>query len=265
MIHVAVLLKPYLDMVLVGTKRVECRLTQQPLAPFEAIEPGERIYFKQSGGPYRGTAIAGEVMFEGKLTPSRVQQLSKHYNHLICGEPEFWRRKKDSRFASLIWLEQVEPTAIGPALPPSRGLAWRSIKPPEAPLTKSRPDPMKQNQSAPDLSFSVELTAGNLRNNSVYVTSIRSHFPRASLGGRNRAQAGTMFTLMLDGGERVETDIVSDRNLFRTRAWGSWFKQMQARPGDRVVFTPLAAGVYFVGLARMRAGVEMEYDAAADR
>lgn len=251
MIHVAVLLKPYLDLVLAGTKRVECRLTQQPIAPFEAIEPGERIYLKQSGGPYRASAVAGEVLFEANLSPARVRQLYKHYNEYICGEIEFWRRKKSARFATLVWLEQVEPAEVGPALAPSRGLAWRTI---EAPPIASR----RRKPASPALSFGIELTAGNLRNNSLYVTGIRKHFPRRSFGGRNRKEAGTPFTLMLDGGPAVQTDIVADRNLFRTRAWGAWFKSMNARPGDRVVFTPLGDGAYFVGLARSRKLVELE-------
>lgn len=262
MIHVAVLLKPYLDMVLAGTKRVECRLTQQPLAPFECIEPGERIYFKQSGGPYRATAIAGEVLFEANLTPTRVRQLYKHYNHLVCGELEFWRRKKYAKFLSLVWLEQVETTDTGPALPPSRGLAWRTIEPP---IAESPERPAKSVIAPPALSFGVELTEGNLRNSSLYVTGIRPHFPRSSFGGRNRKEAGRPFTLMLDGGVVVETDIVADRNLFRTRAWGAWFKSMGAKAGDRVVFTPVRDGVYFVGLVRARKAPALEYDGANRR
>jgi len=260
MIHIAVLLKPYVDMVLAGTKRVECRLTQQALAPFDSIESGERIYLKQSGGPYRGTAVAGEVLFEADLTPTRIRQLYKHYNHLICGDVAYWKRKKHSRYMTLVWLEQVAPTSTGPALPPSRGLAWRTIEPPPPPESSRR-----RVARAPALSFAVTLTAGNLRNNSLYVTGIRSHFPRASFGGRNRKDAGRPFTLMLDGGSTVETDIVKDRNLFRSRAWGKWFATMNARPGDEVVFTPVANNAYFVGLARARRQAEMEYDGASRR
>lgn len=249
MIHVAILLKPYADLVLAGTKRVECRLTQQPLAPFECIEPGERIYIKQSGGPYRATAIAGEVICEADLTPTRIRQLYKHYNDLICGELAFWKMKKQAKFATLIWLEQVEPTSTGPALAPSRGLAWRTIQPPPPETAPAR---RSTKHGAPAPSFAVQLTAGNLRNNSVYVTGIRSHFPRASVGGRNKKESGRPFTLMLDGGPTVATDIVGERNLFRTRAWGAWFRAMNAKPGDEVVFTPVASDAYFVGIARAR-------------
>ena len=42
MIHVAIMMKRYLDLVLDGTKTVECRLTRQARAPYEAIEPGEK-------------------------------------------------------------------------------------------------------------------------------------------------------------------------------------------------------------------------------
>jgi hypothetical protein len=72
LIHIAVLIQPYLDFILQGKKTVESRLTMQARDPFDNIEKGERIYFKQSSGPYRATAIADQVLFEDNLTPRRI-------------------------------------------------------------------------------------------------------------------------------------------------------------------------------------------------
>ena len=102
MIHVAVLLKPYLDLVLSGRKTIECRLTREARDPFERIEAGERIYFKHSSGPYGATALVDHAMFEAGLTPKRTREIRRDYNHEICGEPAYWDAKRNSVFCSLI-------------------------------------------------------------------------------------------------------------------------------------------------------------------
>jgi ASC-1-like (ASCH) protein len=240
MIHIAVLMKPYLDLVLSGDKTVECRLTRQSIPPHESIERGERIYFKQSAGPYRATAIAEQVLFAGDLTPRRIAQLRRDYNELIRGDAGFWRMKRDSRFGTLIWLRDVEPTDNGPAIPPLQGRAWAML--PEETAWRRR--------DVVDGSFHIEITPGNLRHNSLYVTKVRDRFPAWSIGGRSKQEAAPPITLVLHEGPTVETDIVGPRNLLRARVWGEWFRRHGAVAGDHVVFTPVDERTYFVGLAR---------------
>src|SRR5688572_27369686 len=105
MIHIAVLLKPYLDLILRGRKTIESRLTHQARDPYERIEPGECIYFKISAGPYGATATAEHVIFEDNLTPKRISEIRRDYNDRICGDAAFWNWKRTSRFATLIWLK----------------------------------------------------------------------------------------------------------------------------------------------------------------
>ena len=240
MLHVAVLLKPYLDAVLDGRKTVECRLTIQPRVPYDAIEPGERIYFKQSAGPYRATARAEHIIFENDLTPKRVAQLQRDYNDLVCGEPRFWNAKRNSRFATFIWLKDVQPIATGPALRPLQGVAWVRLD--EAPAWKT---PKPSNDS-----FQTELTLGNLRNNSINVRKIVDCFPKHSIGGPTKLEAADPLTLILHDGPTIETDIVGCKGILRYRIWGTWFKKHGAKPGDRIVFTPIDETTYFVAIAR---------------
>lgn len=242
MIHIAVLLKPYLDLVLTGEKTVECRLTQQALAPFELIEPGDRIYFKQSSGPYRATAITDEALFERDLTPRRVEEIKRDYNEFIRGEEEFWRIKRNSRYLTLIWLREVQPISVGPEIPPLQGRAWTSL--PDDPAWRRE---WRQDESE---SFTVEITEGNLRNNTVYVTHVMDRFPKWAFGGRSRNDAARPLSLLLHDGPTLETDIVHQRKLIRSRSWGPWFQRHGVCPGDRIVFTPLDEGTYFVGLVR---------------
>jgi ASC-1-like (ASCH) protein len=240
MIHVAVLMKPYLERVLRGEKTVECRLTRQARAPFESIEHGERIYFKQSSGPYRAVATAAHVMFEYNLTPQRVQQLRADYDDAILGDDAFWDAKADSRFATLIWLEHVQPVSEGPAIRPLQGLAWVSLE----------EEPAWRREHGGGDSFIIEITPGNLRHGTLYVTHVLDRFPDSARGGATKHEAADPVTLMLHDGPTVQTDIVQTRKLLRTRIWRSWFDEHGARPGDRVVFTPVDEKTYFVGLSR---------------
>ena len=251
MIHVAVLLRPYIDLIAAGRKTVECRLTKQARAPFDQIESGDRIYFKQSSGPYVLTAITDHVLFERDLTPKRVLELKRNYNDQICGHDDFWQLKRDAKFITLVWLRDVEPIKTGPGLQPLQGAAWAILPEPDARTSSAdddNEDATAEPPSPPPLSFSVEITKGNIRNRSLYVTDVIDHFPKWAFGGRNKRLAAKPITLMLRKGPTFQTDIVKDRNLFRSRKhWGPWYDTMNAKPGDHVVFTPLDEATYFVG------------------
>jgi len=248
MIHVAVLLPQYLDMILAGTKTVECRLTKQARDPFERIEPGERIYFKQSAGEFAATAIADHVMFESDLTPKRVKELKRDYNDLIGGEDRFWNWKRDSNYVTLIWLRDVQPIDNGPLIRPLQGVAWLCLEEDLAWRRVSPPARNGQVDMAQRESFFIEITAGNLKNNSLYVTGVLDHFPAWTIGGANKSEAARPITLMLHDGPTVKTDIVGPRKLLRTRAWGPWFRKHRAKARDRVVFTPVEKDRFLVGL-----------------
>ena len=244
MIHIAILAKQYIRLIESGAKTVECRLTKQARPPFDAVEHGDRIYFKQSAGPYRLTAVVDHVLFEGALTPQRIKALKRDYNDFIHGSSEYWQERLAARYGTLIWFRDVEPIKTGPAIPPQRGLAWITIADPKARLTGAQAD----DHQPPGLSFSIEITGGNIRNNSLYVSQVIDQFPRWCIGGRTRRDAARPIVLLLRNGPRVETDIVGPRKLFRKRIWGDWYQAVGAKPGDRVVFTPVDESTYFVGL-----------------
>ena len=108
-IHLAILKKPYLDLILDGRKTVECRLTRIACAPYRRIHPGETVLLKQSAGPVRGRARVAAVHYFESLTPPDVRKIQRKYNHKILADEDYWHAKKDSRFGSLIELEAVTP------------------------------------------------------------------------------------------------------------------------------------------------------------
>lgn len=264
MIHVAVLLRPYVELILAGEKSVECRLTRTAKAPYNGVELGDRIYFKESSGPWRLTAIIEQVLFEEGLTPKRIREIRRDYNDVIRGEAEFWKSKRDARYLTLIWLREVEriDPGAGPGVRPLQGAAWLTLREP-----KPRGSQASRHQSvgrqtreprggrnrplteakANSHSFSIPITEGNLRNSTLYVTGALDRFPPSCLGGPTRSQQARPVTLVLRDGPVVETDIVLPRKLFRARPWKAWFERVGARPGDEVVFTPLGEATWFVG------------------
>jgi ASC-1-like (ASCH) protein len=258
-IHIAVLLRPYLDLILRGEKSVECRLTQTSRDPFERVEPGERIYFKQSAGPFSATAIIEHALCEANLTPRRVGEIKRDYNHLIKADDGFWKFKRDSRFCTLIWLRDVQATTSGPAIRPLQGVAWLCLE--EEPAWR-RDDAIENGVMPPQVGakpkavarapFDVIVTAGNIKNNTLYVSDVMDRIPAWAIGGASKADAGEPITLMLHEGPTIRTDIVGPRKLIRSRVWGKWFRAHGVKPGDRVIFTPMDETTYFVGLVRAR-------------
>jgi hypothetical protein len=126
MIHVAVLKPPYIRAVLDGRKTVEARLTRARFAPYLRVSPDDRLYFKQTSGPFRATAVVTRVLTFADLDPKQVRRIRSAHNDLILGDPAYWAAKRTARYATLIWFDRVEPITMGPTYSPSRQ-AWHVL------------------------------------------------------------------------------------------------------------------------------------------
>ncbi len=269
MIHIAILMKPYLDLIISGRKTIESRLTKTNRLPFDSIETGERIYFKQSSGPFRATALVDQVLCLDALTPQRIKRLQQIYNDAICGADDFWEWKHDSNFASLIWLRAVEPISFGPEINPQRGIAWLGLDDKH----DVYPDCVKGLSHDSQLQFKqvddpspepagvivLPLTEGNIRHSHVSIRGevpgdVRGRFPNWAFGGPTKAtQAARQLTLEFDDTSMVQTDIVEGKNILRVRGvWRKWFAENDANPGDAVLLFQLEVGRYAVRLGRRR-------------
>ncbi len=263
MIHVAILQTPYLDAILEGRKTIEMRLTRTNRVPFEAVEVGERVYFKQSGGPFRATAVVEHAMFRGDLKPADLARVRRDYNEWIGADAAFWNSRRDCRFCTLLWLRDIERVRFGPRMRPHHGVAWQClpesadvypacVERGEAKAPAGSNAPPKGESSAPssDLELNIPLTAGNLRHGHVYLARHLDRFPADAFGGPTRAQAGRALRLHLDGAGVIETDIVRGRGIFRSRAWRGWFARSGAQPGDHVRLKAVGPRDFQVSLLR---------------
>lgn len=113
-IHVAIIRGPYLDAILSGEKTIESRLSVSRGPAFERVSAGERVYFKQTSGPFRATALVRRARHLAGLNSASVATLRREHNAGILGDAEYWRDRRKSRYATLVWLEAVEPIVFGP-------------------------------------------------------------------------------------------------------------------------------------------------------
>ena len=212
-VHVAILRRPYLDLILAGRKTVESRLTRTAMPPYRAIAPGERVFLKQSAGPFMATAVATHAEFHEGLTPAKVGALRRRLDTAVCGGDAYWHAKRQSRYATFVTLGAVEPIDVGPKYPKSMK-AWHVVDDRLSPLREFR------------------VTAGALRNNYALLP-----------GPLTPGMSG--FTLVLPDGRAVQTQFTRGQ-MIRWRGWGPYYRAHGVGPGDRVRFVALAPRRYRV-------------------
>jgi hypothetical protein len=105
--HLVILKKPYLDAILSGRKRIESRFTRTRRSPFLQVQPGDKLFLKESSGPVCGVATAVAVKNFENLTPKQIIQLKEQYNHHIRAGDEYWQSKMNCVFGFLVWLQDV--------------------------------------------------------------------------------------------------------------------------------------------------------------
>lgn len=234
--HVAILKRPYARAILAGTKTVESRLTRTAMPPFGQIEPGQRLYIKVSAGPFVAVARAGRVASYEGLTPARVEQLRRRYQPSVGGDDDYWRTKRDSRFALFVTLADVEPIDVGPAYRLIHMRAWHVLD--------DAADPIRE----------ATLTPGAIRNGYLTVNlDITSPDPGVPTGGPTSVgMTRPPFTLILPDHTEVRTGYARGRML-RFRGWRRHFREHELRGGDVVRFVHRGGGRYRVSFRPARA------------
>jgi len=105
--HLVILKKPVLEAILGGRKRIESRFTQTRRSPFGKVQPGDKLFLKESAGSVCAVATVAAVKYFENLTPKRIIELKEQYNHHIRAGDEYWQSKADCKFGFLVWLRGV--------------------------------------------------------------------------------------------------------------------------------------------------------------
>jgi ASC-1-like (ASCH) protein len=106
-LHLAILVNPYLQLLLDGRKTIESRFSMNRRAPYDQVKPGDVVLLKRSGGPISGIGLVTEAKFY-QLTPDVLRQIRDEFaGELGITDPAFWSDRERSSFATLLRLAHV--------------------------------------------------------------------------------------------------------------------------------------------------------------
>ncbi|MEQ8770843.1 MAG: ASCH domain-containing protein [Phycisphaerales bacterium] len=131
--HVAIIDPKFADRILAGEKTAEVRLTRTRRAPFGVVSLGDEILFRARSGWYVARALVDRadcIEIGSREDFRRVRALCSDG---ACAPASFWKERAEARYATIVWLAGVEPTAAGPdprsvAAPGCRS-AWFVVDP----------------------------------------------------------------------------------------------------------------------------------------
>lgn len=107
-IHLAVFVEPFLQFVLDGRKTVESRFSIHRRPPFGCVRTGDLVLIKESGGPIVAMAEVSDVWYY-RLDPDAWDFIRTRFAEQLCVEdPEFWKSKASSYFATLMRFARVD-------------------------------------------------------------------------------------------------------------------------------------------------------------
>jgi hypothetical protein len=106
-VHVAVLIEPYLRLILDGDKTVESRFARRRYPPYGCLRSGDVILLKRTGGPIMGICQATEVSFHERHDGS-WQPIRDVFAQALCAvDEEFWQQRETTSYATLVVLSRV--------------------------------------------------------------------------------------------------------------------------------------------------------------
>lgn len=113
-LYLGVFSEPYLTFMLEGKKKVESRFSKKKIVPYGKITKDDIVLIKKSGGKVEGYFTIKEVLFFdlGKI---KIEEIKKKYAKDLCVTEEFWDLKKDSCYATLLFIDElvkIEPFRI---------------------------------------------------------------------------------------------------------------------------------------------------------
>lgn len=139
-LHLAILVNPYLQLLLDGQKTIESRFSTNRRAPYQQVQNGDVVLFKQSGGPITGIGMVVEAKFY-QLTPDVLRAIREEFaEELRVSDPSFWSDRERSSFATLLRLSHVRTLDPIPYLKRDQR-AWIILKQRAAQMTLWTPTP----------------------------------------------------------------------------------------------------------------------------
>ncbi|RJR27200.1 hypothetical protein C4561_02815 [candidate division WWE3 bacterium] len=100
--------------ILIGSKTIESRWYVNKIIPWNKIQKGESVYFKESGCPVTVSATVEGVLQFDSLTPDLIEKLIEKYgkriapNSNLAGFKMWGRKQVKKRYCILVFLKNVK-------------------------------------------------------------------------------------------------------------------------------------------------------------
>lgn len=111
--HVAIMKKSwgFLPKILSGTKSIESRWYRNKALPWNKVQTGDRLYFKNSGELVTLSATVTAVLQFEDLTPVKVASILERYGRAMGIEeyelPLYYKHFHDKKYGILVFLEKA--------------------------------------------------------------------------------------------------------------------------------------------------------------
>ncbi|MBI4036788.1 ASCH domain-containing protein [Candidatus Daviesbacteria bacterium] len=102
--HLAIFKGDAGDLILQGKKTIESRFSKVKNVPFGIISAGDLVYIKPSGKDIIGQFRVKKVHFFDNLDLSDLKFLRKRYGKELVMEEQYWDKRKDARFGTIIFI-----------------------------------------------------------------------------------------------------------------------------------------------------------------
>jgi ASC-1-like (ASCH) protein len=107
-IHLAVLIEPYLSMIMAGQKTIESRFCRRKWTPYGMVRVGDTLILKRSSGPVIGLCKVAEVFYYD-LSQIPLETVRERFGKAIAAPQTFWNYQKEAQFVSLFRIADVTP------------------------------------------------------------------------------------------------------------------------------------------------------------
>lgn len=112
--HLAIFKGDTGKLILEGKKTIESRFSQNKSAPYQQVSSGDLVYIKPSGKEIIGQFRVKKVIFFDGLTEEDFKQIKKDYEGALQVDDNYWEAKANSRYGTLIWIDQTQQFLTSP-------------------------------------------------------------------------------------------------------------------------------------------------------
>lgn len=104
--HLAIFTPPFLDLILDGKKTIEGRFSRVRCVPFEAIEEGDVVFMKESGGLVHGSFVVAKVETFRNLNSELLGDIERNYSKGLCADADslYWKKRAGCKYATLLYV-----------------------------------------------------------------------------------------------------------------------------------------------------------------